>query len=341
MTESVNTASVLGEALCPWLVEPVRQMIDAAAAENLSHAWLITGGRGVGKLNLTMFLAARLLKPRTREDRWQRLSPPEASAAMRVRHSAYDHHPDLHLVSPEEGKQTISVEQVRSMADAISLKGFGGHGKVVIVEPAEAMTMAAANALLKTLEEPPAQTYLFLVTDTPGRLPATVRSRCQKLVVQRPSPDAVSQWFADARLETGELRTVCAQAGLGPIEAFDAIELEMSATFREYRDCIEGISARKLDPLAVASEWSKRDLDHVLGWLVRMLQLTIRSSVMPAGSTPVTESASHGLHNVCPGLDLAAFFGLLDKAETLRDRVGTGINVELGLQALLLEFRPN
>src|SRR5690606_19739146 len=122
------------------------------------------------------------------------LGPADASAAMRERRVPADHHPDLHLVFPEPEKRTIGIEQIRELSEALSMKGFRGGAKAAVIEPAEAMTLAAANALLKTLEEPAAQTFLLLVSHQPHRLLPTIRSRCQVLAVAPPSEQEVAAW---------------------------------------------------------------------------------------------------------------------------------------------------
>ena len=104
-------------------------------------------------------------------------------------------HPDFHWVEPAEGKVSLSVDQIRSICGKLALTSHGPGAKVAIVYPAEAMTLSAANALLKTLEEPTARTYLILVSHQPGRLPATIRSRCQTYAVARPGTASAVAWL--------------------------------------------------------------------------------------------------------------------------------------------------
>ncbi len=221
------------------------------------------------------------------------------------------------------------------------LTGFSGSSKVLVIEPAEAMTTAAANALLKTLEEPPEETYLLLVSSLPGRLPATVRSRCQHLVLKEPSPRVVEDWFVETGVGAEALRSLREMTGSGPLGLLDAIEGDLSGRIDDYADCLAGVHAGKLDPFEVADEWSKADLDHVLSWTVRSVQLEIRSRFLAMGSNPVTVSGANALHNIFPELTLRSLFEQLDKAEALREQLGSGINIGLGLQVLLLGFRAH
>ena len=88
-------------------------------------------------------------------------------------------HPDFLLISPESGQ--IRVEEIRAIDEMLSLKAFEGRYKVVIVDDADTMNQYAANAFLKTLEEPPEESLIILVSSNPGRLPDTIRSRCSRI----------------------------------------------------------------------------------------------------------------------------------------------------------------
>ena len=88
-------------------------------------------------------------------------------------------HPDLLVISPEGGQ--IRIEEIRSINDTLSLKPFEGRWKVVVVDEASTMNPYAANAFLKTLEEPPKDSLIILVSSNPERLPDTIRSRCSRV----------------------------------------------------------------------------------------------------------------------------------------------------------------
>ena len=145
MTTALET---LSRQLCPWLEPALEQFETARRTGSLGHAWLISGPAGIGKLNLALVLARRLLgddRPPTP------LSAAAALEALAARHEPADRHPDLHWLHPEEEKETISVEQVRNVIETLTLTAHRGGAKVAVIEPAEALTTAAANALLKTL----------------------------------------------------------------------------------------------------------------------------------------------------------------------------------------------
>jgi len=114
------------------------------------------------------------------------------------RYAVAGQHPDfmrleLLVVDPEDGTlaqaETIGIDRVRALTEFAQLTSHRQRAKVAVISPAEpeCMNAAAANALLKTLEEPPPGTYLILVSDQPGRVPATILSRCRKLAAPRPT----------------------------------------------------------------------------------------------------------------------------------------------------------
>jgi DNA polymerase III subunit delta' len=325
----------LDEQLCPWLTEHYDDLARAAAAGRLGHGWIVTGKPGIGKLNLALALASGLLTGRL-DERPEAATPDSIIAAMQAVRQPSDHHPDLHLVFPEEQKKTISVEQVRAMAEPLQLTGLKGKGKVVVIEPAEAMTTAASNALLKLLEEPTADTYLFLVAHRIGRLTSTIRSRCQTLLVRGPSPDALETWLGQARGEAG-----AALPEAAPLVAAARRETDYGKIIIELEDSLNRICEEKTDPLVVADQWSKQDVPLILDWLIGRLERAIRSRVTFNASNPVTVPKDPLLQNRPDRLTLSALLEQRGAAQRLEDQLGGGVSIELALRALLLGFSPS
>ena len=331
--------ALLASKLCPWLNEPLERCDAAIAGGRLGHAWLIHGVAGIGKLNLAFALAQRLQSDMER-GALPPISPAELAGAMSARHEAQNHHPDLHCIFPEEEGAAIGIDQIRAVIEVLTLKSFAGSAKVVIIEPADAMTVAAANSLLKTLEQPSDHSYLLLVSDRPGRLPATIRSRCQRLPVRRPMPAEVAAW-----LRAGAAENFAAVAGLverhPPLAIARLLEADEPAAEAAYAQELQRIGSGQGDPIAIADAWAKRDPGHALDWLVRRLQLAIRERSLTRGSTSITETASAGRHTAREeGTSLRFAFEQLDAAEALRNQLGGGINAQLALRVLLLRFRP-
>ena len=154
---------------------PIGILKRAMANNALAHAYLFSGEQGIGKRLTALALAAAL----------NCAAPGPAGgcgACASCRKVAAGTHPDVHVLTPETDE--IKIDQVRQVQEELSLKAFEGMRKVLIVDGAEAMNEAAANAFLKTLEEPPGDSLIILVTALPRGLLATIRSRCQELQFQ-------------------------------------------------------------------------------------------------------------------------------------------------------------
>ncbi len=335
MTTTSSPIETLGTKLCPWLTPAFERLQAARRAQRLGHAWLIVGPSGIGKLNLALVAAHQLLREAVAPP--QPLGPEEALAALGVRHAPADHDADLHWIHPEEDKNTISVEQIRDLIDAISLTAHG-VAKVVIIEPADAMTPPAANALLKTLEEPSGDAYLFLLSSQPDRLPATIRSRCQRLDIRRPSPATLAAWLGVTDTTVADAWQM---AGGAPLRVAALLAQPDSKQNNELRSDLAAIADDRADPIAVAGAWANGDIELALIWLTRELHAELRRRVGSEGSTEVTVRTDPALHNAWRALTLRTLFEQYDKAERLLNQLGSGVNLELATQALLVGFQAS
>jgi len=206
----------------------------ALAAELVSrrrrwpHAMLVTGPAGIGKRVLAEWLARTLVCETPRDDG----SPCGACAGCR--YAAAGQHPDWRIVEPIEIEddevktvEWISVDRIRALTRWAALTSHRGGAKVALIVPAERMNPQAANALLKTLEEPPANTFFILVSHQPGRLPATVRSRCQRIVAPRPTRAEGLAWMtAQGGSDPGR---ALAQANGAPLAAMALADADYQA----------------------------------------------------------------------------------------------------------------
>jgi DNA polymerase-3 subunit delta' len=327
MTSAIET---LSRRLCPWLAPTLEQFETARRAGTLGHAWLISGPAGSGKLNLALVLARRLLGA---GDSPTELDAAAALAALAARHDPLDRHPDLHWLHPEEEKETISVDQVRDVIDTFTLTAHRGGAKVAIVEPAEALTTAAANALLKTLEEPSRGSYLLLLSHQPGRLPATVRSRCQHLALRAPSTEKVAAWLGVAPPVVAEVKRL---VGAAPLKIAAAVHADDGSIFNKLETDLAELSNDRLEPQTVAQAWAKGDTELALSWLRRRLHEELRSRfTAAAGSTEVTVPTAATLHNAWRNLPARTLLEQYDRAEKLLNQLGSGLNIDLALQAIL------
>ena len=180
----------------------------------LSHAYLITGGGGDSRAAFAGRLAAAYLCEG---------DTPPCGRCRACRKVGKGSHPDLSRTAPPPDKAEITVEQIRSLRADAYVRPNEGRRKVYVIDPADAMNPAAQNALLKVLEEGPAYAAFLLVSDRPGKLLDTVRSRCELLSLPRedalPGPELLERAERLAGLLLAGDELACAQA---------LVELELS-----------------------------------------------------------------------------------------------------------------
>ena len=187
----------------PWQLRVLDTSLRALAEGRLGHALLLAGPPSLGKRAVAEALAQRLLCPTPGDDglacgacRSCRLFP-----MQEVGLAVGQAHPDLQRIGLEPNdkgdklKTEISVEQVRRLGQWLALTPQLGGPQVAIIDPADLMNAASGNALLKTLEEPSPNRFLLLVSSRPGRLPATIRCRCQRLDFRIPGSEESRSWL--------------------------------------------------------------------------------------------------------------------------------------------------
>jgi len=323
------------ETLCPWLSEPLETLEKAARATQLGHGWLICGQRDIGKRNLAFVLAERLLNHEIDQAGPEHAMPREIVAAYDKLAEIVDLHPDLFRLQAEPDKQTISVDQVREMTAGLTLKPHIAGLKVLVVESAETMTTSAANALLKTLEEPTPNTYLFLLAERPGRLPATIRSRCQQLALHPPAHKASIAWLESDGLAVNHAPpALLAGAPLAAARAL--LDPDILSIYNKLYAEINALYEGKSDPYLMAENWKKDDPFLALSCLVENLHDRIRRQLVPQRWNPVTDSTAQLADNSGNGISTEKLFKGLKMAENLREQLGRGTNVGLALKALLV-----
>lgn len=257
--------------LYPWQQE-IWQRLSGLRAR-LPHALLLKGAQGIGKFDLAMTLAQSMLCEQPQENGMA------CDACPSCHWFRQESHPDFRLLQPaamaaedtvgESGKKParqITVDQVRALSDFSNLSSYRGGYRVVLVYPAETMNPNAANALLKTLEEPPGKMLFILVTHKPQHLLPTILSRCHGVPIAIPSEQTSLEWLEREGVENP--RAVLAQAGFAPLLARQLSE--EADGFEEYDLVLQAMKQpAKMDEFALAERLKSKRVEpvKVIQWL--------------------------------------------------------------------------
>jgi DNA polymerase-3 subunit delta' len=310
--------------LQPWLAPAWHVLADALRTQRIHHALLFAGPRGYGKRALADTFAAAALCPQRNA---------EGHACGRCRSCllvAAGSHPDLVRVTFEirdDGKtrSELTVDQMRALGRRLALSSQFGGLQIALVDPADAMNASAANALLKTLEEPASNTVIVLVADDPSRLPATIRSRCQRIDLRMPTREQAADSL-HARGIDAEIASSTLDASMdNPGQAAEWIADGGLAVRDECRTDLAALSAMRVRPAAVAERWAS-DRPETRLWFAAAIARD-EARLIAAG-----RQGALGLTGRAEIPKLTAWFGRANRARGL---LSTPVRAELVLLDLL------
>lgn len=309
----------------PWHDTAWREFEAALERDRLSHAYLIEGPQGLGKLHLAFRMAARLLGAP-----WPAADPPIPLP-----------HPDLLWITLEvddEGKQKkqISIQQVRDACAELAMTSHAGGWKVAVIWPAEQLNPHSANALLKTLEEPAPRTLLLLVRSRLDTLPATIASRCQRVRIAPPALPEALQWLEErgGKEDWERLLTLAGGAPLMALLLHEEGALEFDATCRE--DLL-GILAGGREPVEVAAAWAKRPLPVNLRWLDTWTADLVHCKTAGA-PPPVAAPGQRALQTALERIPLQRLFRYRDELRSAMVRSDGAFGPQHVMEHLLLPW---
>jgi DNA polymerase III subunit delta' len=329
--ESVVFVPAPAPRLLPWHSAATEQLRQAWRSDRFPHALLLQGVEGLGKRALAAWLAAAVLCERSAGGVLDHCGACVSCTLIRA-----GTHPDLLWVAPEEGKQQISIEQTRTAADRLTRTSYRQGYKVAVIEPAHQMTTSATNSVLKTLEEPAPPSLLILLTSQPSLLLATVRSRCQKITIARPSHDAALAWLREETGTTVE-PALLAFAGGAPLRALEYAGGKFADLNEHMQISLGSLMAGRVDVTQVAAEWAKDALADRLVWLDLWLQSIARAAL--AGNADLVTFPGGSAHLPSPPrtLNISSVYNLVDRARALKAQLArTALQRELAVESWLI-----
>ena len=242
-------------SVLPWFTPVYQHLIGRLLVSKLHHGLLLTGPAGIGKPELARELAKAML-----------CKQPDALGYCGQCQSCHvfdaGTHPDFsELVSEKQ----LGVDKIREGIGGLNATAQFSGNKVLVIPDADKMTESAANALLKTLEEPTPNTFLILVTDRPQQLLATIISRCEKHILARPSSEMALQWLEQQGVEDVTEALLHAY-GDAPLDVKAALEQGEGLSYREYTDGLDRLLAGQTDAVSLATQWQD-SAGRIVGWL--------------------------------------------------------------------------
>lgn len=234
----------------PWQESQWALVNRAASAGRLHHATLLSGPAGIGKLAFAQAFARTLLC-----ERFPQKSNAPCESCSRCAQTTAGTHPDLTMIDWLEKASVISVEQIRRLSEKLMLTATYGPHRVAIINHADTLTTAAANGLLKTLEEPGEGCAIFLLANREAKLPATIRSRCQRVIMALPDKQTALAWLSEQNIT--EAKTALEFAQGAPVHAFSYAQPDSGRDFAEIgaiRTLFVDFLLREGDPGALATK---------------------------------------------------------------------------------------
>ncbi|NJC88829.1 MAG: DNA polymerase III subunit delta' [Desulfuromonas sp.] len=302
----------------------------ALAGGRLAHAYLFAGPEGVGKRLMALAVARTLFCE-------HRTGCGECAACRKLDHR---NHPDLHVLEPDGS--SIKIEQIRAIQRDLSLRPVEGSRKVCLIEAAEAMTTAAANALLKTLEEPRGDTLLILLSSQPQRLLETIRSRCQILQFPRQPTELIR-----ASLQT-QLGVADAEAhvlaALSDGSFKKAFGKDRQLYLEERRTLLKTLTALSAGSILPTLEFAEQLAGDkvVLPDILEIFQAFYRDVLLTLHGRDSSELVNLDLdekvRRVAGREDVASVLGKLEALKGARWQLERNLNPQLVMEVLLLRL---
>jgi DNA polymerase-3 subunit delta' len=327
LSGTAGAGALLAAPPPPWLQGQRATLRAAHAAGRFPHALLVHEASGAGGEWLALWAAQLVLC---------REAGAPCGVCRECRRVAALAHPDLTLLGLIEESRQIRIEQVRELSADLALTSHGGGYKVAILSPADALNRFAANALLKTLEEPAPRTLLVLVVSQPSRLPQTVLSRCQRLRIAAPSRGEALAWLAAAR-GPGDWSGALDALGEAPFLALAGDPAELAEVGHDSRATLDALLAGRTDPVAAAERWARSQVALRLRCFENWLTERIRGAERQGAFLPELVPAPY-LPAAGAFLNIRELFGLVDAVRDLRATLDIPLNRGLALEAVFRQL---
>ncbi|QHS09491.1 hypothetical protein [Sinimarinibacterium sp. NLF-5-8] len=320
----------------PWQQDLWLELTTLVLQQRLSHALLFCGAQGIGKRQFVRAFAAFLAcEQRSGYACGQCRSclqlgsgtQPNVSTlsvnglrGLALTPGGHSEQGLIHHQPESETRREIPVDSVRKLIDQLTLSAHYGSTRVALIDAAEQLSISSVNALLKTIEEPPAQTHLLLLSERAQSLLATLRSRCQRILMPRPDAATALAWLREQLGFDGSEALDAAHGA--PVRALQLAQSDALAQQKVWRQLWQDVGLRRVDPLTAAASVDREQLAVHLDWALGWLSQHLRQAMLARAGAET----------------LDATVQMLDTLLDARRRAATSANAQLLLESLLVQW---
>lgn len=304
----------------PWQDAQWQPLMQRLRNGMLAHALLLKGVPGVGKSDFARALAARLLCHQPGGEH----ACGQCKSCELVRAGT---HPDLLVVEPESSGKPIKIDQVRRVNDFARKTAQQGGCRAIIMNPAEAMNINAASALLKSLEEPGGDTFFILVSARIGDMLPTIRSRCQMSSFTVPEPAQARAWLARRVADPLVLEQLLVLASGAPMTAMAMFDNDTLALRGRLINALPELFRGRLTPVELAKEWHAGNVVELLAWVSNWLDDAVKLQLAADESFVTNQDQLRMLSYLAGKAPATDLLGLRDSIMNQRQQLRDGANL--------------
>ncbi len=313
----------------PWHKEQWQRFLRGFHDERLPHAILLSGSSATGKLEFCLSCIERINCTQPTQDNYA------CGVCSACRLFKARTHPDVRLLNVDESVDSIKVDDVREVNQFMSLSRQQGVYRVVCINQAERMNVHAANALLKTLEEPPPGSILFLISDRINALLATIRSRCQLWRFELPDRQSALNWLR--RQDDGaDWENVLSIAGNRPLFALELHKTKLGESRSRFYDSVKRLMSGKEKVTELSVKLKDEELEQLVAWQQSWCTDLMRFYYSEDPVTLENPDLCEDLRSLVGRISVRTLSRYLDKLVEFRRFSNTALNKRLFIEDMLI-----
>ena len=313
----------------PWQKDIWSQFIQYLDNSRLPHSLLLAGPSGLGKLEFCLSFIKRMncKSPTAKNEACDECKDCKLFLART--------HPDIFLINVDENSDQIKIDEIRELNHFMTLSRQQGQFKVVCINQAENMNINAANAILKTLEEPPENSTLILVSHRIESLLPTIRSRCQIWKFKAPETKQALGWL-NQHNKAQDWETLLSVSGNRPIHALALKESGLGDSRAQYYASLDQIMLNQEKVTKISAKLQNEELETLVIWQQSWCSDLVRCYFKKEPMTLENPDIRRSLHSLVGRVDLQSLFQYMEKLIEFRRFSRAPLNKRLFVEDMLI-----